>query len=80
MLSWETFTHLGILALNAVLNSKNKNQKKKQNQKPTMQRIKTYFKSECSSTTKSHLKVDLEWKKTLDPMNANIDLVTFNYI
>lgn len=28
----------------------------------------------------SHLKVDLELKKTLDPMNANIDLVTFNYI
>lgn len=30
----------------------------------------------------SHLRVNLEFKKktTLDPMNAEIDLVTFNYV
>lgn len=39
----KTFTRSGILALNAVLISK----------KRTTQRIKTYLKSECSSTTKS---------------------------
>jgi len=47
-----------------------------------MQRIKTYLKSECSSTTKSsesRFRI-VKKKKSLDPMNANINLLTFNYI
>lgn len=51
MLSCKTFTHLGILALNAVLISGKKPQTptKKQN----YVKNKNYLKSECSSTTKS---------------------------
>lgn len=51
-----------------------------------MQRIKNYLKSECSSTTKSSenqfriKKKKKQQKTTLDPMNAKIDLVTFNYV
>lgn len=50
-----------------------------------MQRIKNYLKSECSSTTKSsesqfRIKKKNQQKTTLDPMNAKIDLVTFNYV
>lgn len=49
-----------------------------------MQRIKNYLKSECSSTTKSsesQFRIKKKNQKTtLDPMNAKIDLVTFNYV
>lgn len=54
---------------------------KKKNNKQPYAKNKTYLKSECSSTTKSsesgfRIKKK-KTKPTLDPMNVNIDLVTF---
>lgn len=51
MLSCKTFTHLGILALNAVLISRKTTQTPTKNQ--NYAKNKNYLKSECSSTTKS---------------------------
>lgn len=73
---------MGILVLNAVLISGKKTQTPTKNQNYV--KNKNYLKSECSSTTKSsESQFRIFFKKikpsTLDPMNAKIDLVTFNY-